>query len=201
MADAITPNDRIDTIKVKNPNTKDGFMIINRHEFDDDQKSKKPKYEEFEEDDTDADGDGIPDRLQAGRNTSGTFDEPTPTDVRYTNKDATEFENNHGSHLGNSAAELREASGMPQKPGGLLPEVRKSVKNAEAALQAAAQPTRGVIKRKAFLEMPKETEAKEEAKATKKAKANKKKGKGKKKPRTSTADKALDDQDKDESEG
>jgi hypothetical protein len=61
-------------------------------------------------------------RLEAGRNPSGTFSEPTPTDIRYPDKDATEFENNHGAFIGKSAAELRDEKGLPDAPGGLEPD-------------------------------------------------------------------------------
>lgn len=56
-----------------------------------------------------------------GKNPSGTFSEPTPTDVRFPDKDATEFENNRGAFRGASAAEIRAAEGMPDKPGGINP--------------------------------------------------------------------------------
>lgn len=54
-----------------------------------------------------------------GRNPSGTYSEPTPTDIRYPNKDHTEFENNYGAHIRKSAAEMREDMGLPDEPGGL----------------------------------------------------------------------------------
>lgn len=56
-----------------------------------------------------------------GRNPSGTYSEPTPTDVRYPNKLETEFENNLGAHIGKSAAQMREQLKLPDEPGGLKP--------------------------------------------------------------------------------
>lgn len=64
---------------------------------------------------------GGPSPLAHGRNPSGTFSEPTPTDIRYPNKDETEFENNHGAFLGKSAAQMRDAAGLPDAPGGIHP--------------------------------------------------------------------------------
>ncbi|MEO6532852.1 MAG: hypothetical protein ABIO06_04670 [Pseudolysinimonas sp.] len=78
---------------------------------------------------------GIPSQPQInadGRNPSGTFSEPTPTDIRYTNKDATEFENNHGAFVNKSAADLRAELGLEDKPGGLIPAVHEAVQEAAA---------------------------------------------------------------------
>jgi hypothetical protein len=58
----------------------------------------------------------------SGRNPSGTFSEPTPTDIRYPNKDETEFENNHGAFVNKSAAQMREDRCLPDAPGGLAPD-------------------------------------------------------------------------------
>lgn len=58
----------------------------------------------------------------ANRNADGTFSEPTPTDIRYPNKDMTEFANNHGAHVNRSAAEMREEMNLPDAPGGLAPD-------------------------------------------------------------------------------
>lgn len=66
-------------------------------------------------------GGGMP-LVATDRNPSGTFSEPTPTDIRYPDKDATEFENNHGAHIARSAAALREEMGLPDVPGGIKPE-------------------------------------------------------------------------------
>jgi hypothetical protein len=77
--------------------------------------------------------------MASDKNPSGTYSEPTPTDIRYPDKDATEFENNHGAFVGKSAAEMREAADMEDKPGGLRPEVHEKVQEATAALAAAAQ--------------------------------------------------------------
>jgi hypothetical protein len=76
--------------------------------------------------------------VASDKNPSGTFSEPTPTDIRYPDKDATEFENNHGAFLGKSAAQMRETAGMDDKPGGLRPEVHEKVQEATAALAAAS---------------------------------------------------------------
>ena len=74
-----------------------------------------------------------------GRNTSGTFDTPTPTDIRFANMDQTEFENNHGAFVGRSAAELRAAAGMPDRPGGIDPEgARATLQNVAAGQTQAA---------------------------------------------------------------
>jgi hypothetical protein len=72
------------------------------------------------------------------KNPSGTYSEPTPTDIRYPDKDATEFENNHGAFIGKSAGQMRESVGMEDKPGGLRPEVHEKVQEATEALVAAA---------------------------------------------------------------
>jgi len=55
-----------------------------------------------------------------GRNPSGTFSEPTPTDIRFPNKDLTEFENNRGAFRRKSASDLRKEKGLPDVPGGVL---------------------------------------------------------------------------------
>lgn len=81
----------------------------------------------------------VPAAEDAGRNPSGTFSEPTPTDIRYPDKNATEFENNHGAFIGKSAAGIREELGMKDKPGGLKPEVHEAVKASEAAVVSAAE--------------------------------------------------------------
>lgn len=60
--------------------------------------------------------------VSAGRNASGTFPEPTPSDVRYSDDLETEFENNLGAQVGKSAAQMREAAGLPDAPGGLRPD-------------------------------------------------------------------------------
>lgn len=54
-----------------------------------------------------------------GRNTDGTFSTPTPTDIRYPNKDRTEFANNHGAFLRKSASEMRQDAGKPDVAGGI----------------------------------------------------------------------------------
>lgn len=140
----------LETVKVKSG---DSFATINKSDYD-------PDVHELHEDNADLDlGDddaeikkietrrqydanrGVPTgtTLAAdGRNPSGTYSEPTPTDIRYPNKDATEFENNHGAFVRKSAAQIREDQGMEDKPGGLIPEVHEKVQDAAAATAAAA---------------------------------------------------------------
>jgi hypothetical protein len=55
------------------------------------------------------------------KNPSGTFSTPTPTDIRYSDKFKTEFENNMGAFIGKSAAQIRDALNLPDAPGGLHP--------------------------------------------------------------------------------
>jgi hypothetical protein len=64
----------------------------------------------------------------SGRNPSGTYSEPTPSDIRYPNKDETEFENNHGAFVHKSAAEMRQDHGLPDAPGGLAPDAHHVAK-------------------------------------------------------------------------
>lgn len=75
------------------------------------------------------------------KNPSGTFSEPTPTDIRYPNKDETEFENNHGAFVRKSAADLRQEQGLDDKPGGLNP-AKKEAEDAKAS-DAAVDPLAG----------------------------------------------------------
>lgn len=56
-----------------------------------------------------------------GKNPDGTFSTPTPSDIRFPDKNATEFANNHGAFVNKSAAEMRADKGMPDAPGGLKP--------------------------------------------------------------------------------
>ena len=65
------------------------------------------------------------------KNPSGTYSMPTPTDIRYPDKNATEFENNHGAFLGKSAAGLRKQMGIPDIPGGVRPLSIAEVKPVE----------------------------------------------------------------------
>lgn len=129
----------VETIKIKSDGPK-GFRVINRSSFDPkvhkpfDEKVGAPSLTPAEQkaaDELDARRKAEANRGQAGnaspsdvatRNPSGTFSEPTPTDIRYPDKDATEFENNHGAFVGKSAAGLREEIGMPDAPGGIKPE-------------------------------------------------------------------------------
>jgi hypothetical protein len=73
----------------------------------------------------------------SGRNTDGTYSEPTPTDVRYPDKDKTEFANNHGAFVQRSAAEIREAEGIEDAPGGLDPKHERVVRQARNKLESA----------------------------------------------------------------
>lgn len=175
MADAITPNDRVATVKIKDPNKKGDYIIINKSDFNDDE------HELFDEKDPAAlsvSGGG-------SRNGSGTFDEPTPTDIRYPNKNTTEFENNHGAYLGQSAAELRQGAGLDDKPGGLHPEVHEAVKDAEAATRAAtdtAGKQGGSLVRKVVVDKVKPLDG---DKSSSKKKSGKKKSKSKAKAKAS----------------
>lgn len=86
--------------------------------------------------------DGM-DASRVGRNTSGTYSEPTPTDIRYPDKSKTEFENNAGAFLGRSAAGLRKEYGVEDAPGGLDPEShRKKMKAERARRRREAQEAR-----------------------------------------------------------
>lgn len=127
----------VETVKIKHG---DDYAVINKSDFD-------PKKHELLPDNP-ADEANLSDKEKAvlneqaitrraeanrgisggsaiggdGRNPSGTFSEPTPTDIRYPNKDETEFENNHGAFVKKSAAEMREEKGLPDAPGGLAPD-------------------------------------------------------------------------------
>ncbi|HEX2554233.1 MAG TPA: hypothetical protein VHL98_11055 [Microvirga sp.] len=147
---------QVETIRIKSG---DSFAIINKSDFD--PKQHTPFDAEAKEA---AGNDGLTDeerklyaeldakRKVAGnfgqtggagldatasvKNPSGTYSEPTPTDVRYPDKQATEFENNLGAFVDKSAAQMREARGMEDRPGGIKPEVADAVANAEAAAAA-----------------------------------------------------------------
>jgi len=132
----------IETVKVVNPNDPDGgHMIINRSDFDESKHTLHPDNEGEVGSDAKSDARrhfehndelrkleanrgvaGGPAVNSDGRNPSGTFSEPTPTDIRYPNKDETEFENNHGAFVQKSAAQMREEKGLPDAPGGLSPD-------------------------------------------------------------------------------
>lgn len=137
---------RCDTVKVKNPEDKDGgFMIVNKSDFEANQANPDadPKWEEYKEDPKKLKARGAAgdrrDTRPPPTNASGTYDEPTPTNVKYGNKDATEFENNHGAFVGQSAAELRDALEMDDEPGGLHPEIHEQVEEAEQTMKAALE--------------------------------------------------------------
>ena len=117
----------IQTVAVEDGNS---YKIINESDFD--EKTMK-KYSGTLPRDTVTDLNKT--------NADGTFSEPTPTDIRYPNKDVTEFANNHGAHVGKSAAQMREAEGLPDAPGGLQPDpILADAKKAadDAAAKAAA---------------------------------------------------------------
>ena len=142
----------IPTVLVKADNDR-GFRRINKDKYDADPNAfelvdgetvlppKKGNEDvqralDFEEGKRKADAnrgvipDGI-DATGAGRNTSGTYGEPTPTDIRYPDKSKTEFENNAGAFLGRSAAGLRKEEGIEDAPGGLDPEDHRRKLKAE----------------------------------------------------------------------
>jgi hypothetical protein len=129
----------LETVKVKREGGR-GFRLINRKDFDPKKhtmlEGEKPKSEtpaqriaREESELADArrtaegnrgqvDGSG---NIADGKNPSGTYSEPTPTDVRFPDKLATEFENNLGQSVNKSAAGLREEQGLPDAPGGIKP--------------------------------------------------------------------------------
>ena len=119
----------VPTVAVK---MEDGsYSIINESDFD---PKKHTRYEGALPRNTVTD--------LANRNADGTFSEPTPTDIRYPNKDLTEFANNHGAHVNRSAAEMRKEKELPDAPGGLAPDPvlaemveknKKAEKDAKAA--------------------------------------------------------------------
>jgi hypothetical protein len=138
---------RVDTVKVHNPDDpQGGFMIINADDYHKDQESKNPRYElhpaNESSDKAISDRSGTHLLANSGRNADGTFSEPTPTDIRYPDKNTTEYANNHGAFMGNSAAEHREAAGMEQRPGGLDPDKHEEVQEAQEVLNAAGQPVK-----------------------------------------------------------
>lgn len=79
-----------------------------------------------------------------GKNPTGTYSEPTPSDVRFPDTNATEFEGNHLMVAGQNAAEQRDALGMEDKPGGIVdpdaPEPSKAKGKAAVAARAKAAP-------------------------------------------------------------
>ncbi len=138
----------IETVAVKSC---DSYAIINKSDFDEKvHKLYKPGKDKTEKKEDNARADKV-ERLKSAfsdhldtltddqltdalervaqgpgndltRNPSGTFSTPTPTDIRFPDKDKTEFENNHGAFVGKSAAQIREAEGLPDAPGGLAPD-------------------------------------------------------------------------------
>lgn len=108
----------VKTVKIKASNSR-GYKIINESDFD----SKKHKLLGSPDDNVDREREAREAAAAAAqKNTSGTYSEPTPTDVRFPDKTQTEFENNLGAQLGKSAAEMREAAGLQDAPGGLKPD-------------------------------------------------------------------------------
>jgi hypothetical protein len=144
----------LETVRVKSG--KD-FAIINLDDFD------PAKHEPFDDDDKALVEGHTKDELRAAdeaqrqlnanrgvmrdpggqamaRNPSGTYSEPTPTDIRYPDKDTTEFENNHGAFVAKSAPEMRHAKNLPDAPGGLQPDP-KFVPGTPGATTKAAKKT------------------------------------------------------------
>lgn len=142
----------VETVKVK-ADTPRGYRIINKSSFDpkvhkaydaearrdkDESDAEKLAREESEKDQArrkveanrgQVEGSVVADGT---KNPSGTFSEPTPTDIRYPNKQDTEFENNMGAFVNKSAAQIRAENGMEDKPGGLNPE-KKEAEDAKVA--------------------------------------------------------------------
>lgn len=134
---------QVETVKVKRDNDQ-GYHLINASDYDpkvhklvDKTEEDKVKAGGLTEDEQKVfdelsakrranaeygqTGTGTIDPLAASKNPSGTFSEPTPTNIQYPNKDHTEFENNHGAFVNKSAAGLREERGLPDAPGGVRP--------------------------------------------------------------------------------
>jgi hypothetical protein len=131
----------VETIKVKREGGK-GYRLINKTDFD------PKKHKTFDGEKVEAamsaeerkladememrrkieanrgQSGSVVDADVSQRNPSGTYSEPTPTDIRYPDKTATEFENNLGAFVGKSAAGLRQEMGLPDAPGGIHPHRR-----------------------------------------------------------------------------
>lgn len=116
----------VETVRVtdkKNPQR--GMLVMNKSDYE----GQKDQYEMYQ------DPGGVTmnnppvgvDPL--GRNTSGTYSKPTPSDIRYPDKDLTEFENNHGAFVQKDAASMRDSLGLPPLPGGLLVPVDDLIEN------------------------------------------------------------------------
>lgn len=104
-------NEQLETVAVKRKGGR-GYSIINKADYD-------PKKHELHKGKV---SEGAADETDPNRNPSGTYSEPTPTDIRYPDTNLTEFENNHGASVGGSAAEIREELGLADAPGGLAPD-------------------------------------------------------------------------------
>lgn len=97
----------VETVAIKSG---DSYAIINKSDFD------EKKHELY-------DGPRPADIVtDLSKNPSGTYSMPTPTDIRFPDKDKTEFENNHGAFVKKSAADIRKEEGMIDAPGGLAPD-------------------------------------------------------------------------------
>lgn len=115
----------VNTVAVKDG---ESYRIVNESDFDE---KTMQKY------------DGVMPRdtvTSLDRNPDGTFSEPTPTDIRYPNKDNTEFANNHGAYVNKNAAEMRAERDLADAPGGLAPDpvLAEAVKEQQAAEKQAA---------------------------------------------------------------
>lgn len=106
------------TVRIKNPH-KRGYATINESDYD-------PKKHTLIKGGEDQENAAVAD---SGKNPSGTYSEPTPTDIRYPDKTETEFENNMGAFIDKSAAGLREERGLPDAPGGIHPVEGMEVKH------------------------------------------------------------------------
>jgi hypothetical protein len=108
--------EEIETIRVVDKRTGRGPLLMNKSDFE----GQKEQYEVYQ-DPGGVTMNNMPVGVDPlGRNTSGTYSEPTPSDIRFPDKDATEFENNHGAFLARDAASMRKAVGQPDEPGGVV---------------------------------------------------------------------------------
>jgi hypothetical protein len=108
----------VETIRVVDKRTGRGPLLMNKSDFE----GQKEQYEVYQ-DPGGVTMNNMPVGVDPlGRNTSGTYSEPTPSDIRFPDKDATEFENNHGAFVKKDAASMRDVAGMPDEPGGIVNE-------------------------------------------------------------------------------
>jgi hypothetical protein len=117
-------NEVMETVAIKAGNS---YAIINKKDFDE---KTQQLY------DGPLPRDVVTD---LSKNPDGTFSQPTPTDIRFPDKNLTEFANNHRS--GMSAHEARVAAKLPDAPGGLQPDplLAEQVKADEESKAAAAK--------------------------------------------------------------